>query len=130
VPTEPFGSDAVVMDGAATMVRASVTLTAVLALSVTVTLKLPAPDAVGVPVIAPEELSDSAAKGAGNAPTGDQVYGGVPPPAANVCEYATLTSAFGSEVVLMFNGPLIVITNAFVAVSGGVALSLNCTVNE
>ena len=55
------------------------------ALSVTCTVKLEVPTAVGVPVIAPApELN---AKPAGRAPPViDQLYGVVPPVAASVCE--------------------------------------------
>jgi hypothetical protein len=57
--------------------------------SVTLTVKLGFPAAVGVPEIWPDELRFSPA---GNEPDAiDQLYVPVPPLACSVCEYATPT---------------------------------------
>ena len=61
---------------------------AALLLSVTWTVNVNVPDAPAVPAIMPVEgLSDSSA---GSEPKAtDHEYGGVPPVAVNVCEYAS-----------------------------------------
>ena len=85
-PVKPLGSEAVLIDRPAPIVMESVdveTLRWLGALeSVTVIEGVLAPEAVGVPEIAPEELM---LRPAGN-PVAVQVYGAVPPPATMLAE--------------------------------------------
>ena len=73
-------------------------------LSATRTVKLAVPVAVGVPLTTP---ALDKVRPAGRLPTvTDHVYGGVPPVAARVCEYAVPTVPLGSgEVVVTQTGP-------------------------
>ena len=65
-------------------VRAFVTVCMGPPLSVTLTVNVDVPDAVGVPLIAPDELSVNPA---GRLPlTMDHVNGAVPPAAVRICE--------------------------------------------
>ena len=58
---------------------------------------------VGVPVIAPVDAFRD--KPVGSVPDGrDQVYGGFPPAAVSVAEYATFNWPFGKAVVVIVNG--------------------------
>jgi hypothetical protein len=80
----PAGNEDVVMRNAGTLIvieRGAVVEAG--ALSVTLTVKLEGPAAVGVPeIVLPERLSPP-----GRAPVAtDHVYGGVPPVALNGCE--------------------------------------------
>lgn len=85
--------------------------------SVTVTLKLLAPDPVGVPEIAP--VPDASVRPAGKVPVAmNHEYGVVPPAAVSEALYATFCVPFGSDTVVM-DGEEIAVTltlNAFVAV--------------
>jgi hypothetical protein len=115
-PTVPFGSEAVVIDKAPTTTSVNALVLVTLRLSVTWTVKVEVPAAAGVPAMAPDEgFSES---GAGKAPppgTIDQVYGGVPPTAWSVCEYATPTVALGRDGAVVMVSPLaIVMVNGLV----------------
>ena len=83
-------------------------------LSATFAVKLEVPDAVGVPVIAPDEaVRDSPA---GRDPEEiDHVRGDVPPLAARVWLYEVPTVPFGRLAVVMPGAVLTVIDSAFVA---------------
>jgi hypothetical protein len=96
-------------------------------LSVTLTVKLLDPAAVGVPEIVPFAASISPA---GSDPLAIvHVKGGVPPIAASVWEYAVPTIPVGSdEVEICKAGGLIVIDNAAAADVDGEALSATFTV--
>ena len=99
-----------------------------LAVSVTCTVKLNEPAAVGVPERVP--LAASSEMPAGRAPAVTaQVYGAVPPVAASVCEYE-LPAAPGSVVpVVMLKGAAlgaIVMANCLLAVAW--LESATCTV--
>jgi hypothetical protein len=79
-------------------VRLADAVSAGLVESTTWTVNVDVPDAVGVPVIAPPELS---VRPVGNAPAvTDQVYGNVPPVAANFAEYDLLSLPTLSVVVV------------------------------
>jgi hypothetical protein len=86
--------------------------------SVTLAVKLNVPAAVGVPEIVP--LAAASVRPAGNAPELMlQLYGVVPPLAANVVVYAVPTCAEGTELVVICTGVTAAATvtlNAFVAV--------------
>jgi hypothetical protein len=94
------------------------------ALSVTFTVKLLDPAALGVPDIVPpaDRLSP-----AGSDPT-DTVheYGADPPETASACEYAVPTSPGGSDDVVIATAGLIVSDSAFVVLP--LALSVSFTV--
>ena len=78
-------------------------------------MKFAATAVVGVPLIA----APDSVRPAGSVPdVTDHVYGGVPPVAANVCEYAVPTVPFerGDGVVMVSGGGSIVMANCFVAV--------------
>jgi hypothetical protein len=83
------------------------------ALSVTFTVMLADPAAVGLPEIVPPADKFSPA---GSVPlASDQEYGSDPPEALSVCEYATLTVPVGNdEVVMLRAGGLIVSESAAV----------------
>jgi hypothetical protein len=71
--------------------------------SVTLTVKVKEPDAVGVPVIVP--LDAASVRPAGSAPELMlQLYGVVPPVAPSVVEYAVLTRPDGTELVVICSG--------------------------
>ncbi len=93
--------------------------------SVTFTVKLNEPDAVGVPEIVPPVESVTPP---GNAPELTfQVYGVVPPLAASVVEYAVPTWPEGTELVEIVTGvtaAVTVIVRDFVAVCCGEEESL------
>ncbi len=94
-------------------------------LSVTRTVKLLDPAVPGVPEIVPPAAR---LKPAGSDPLAtDHAYGGVPPEAPSVCEYAAPTVPAGSDDVVIPNaGGLTVSDNAFVALPP--PLSVNFTV--
>jgi hypothetical protein len=96
-------------------------------LSVTVTLKLDVPRAVGVPLIVP--LLDSVSP-AGNVPEDrDHVSGGAIVGAADsVCEYAELITPPAREDVVISVGTSIL--RDLLSSLGGLLLSLTRTVNE
>jgi hypothetical protein len=127
--TVPFASTLVVIDGAApiVMVRALVAVAPTLSVTFSVILEVPA--TVGVPVIAPVFALRLSPAGSGPGDN-DQVYGSVPPVAAAVCEYTTLTSPFKSATVVMDGAAAIVIDNALVVVAPtlSVTFSVNPTV--
>ena len=116
LPTVPAGSgDDVVIDSAA---GSTVTANAFVAVPppLTWTVKLETPAAVGVPLKTPAEDSVSPA---GSAPENtDQLYGVVPPVAANVWLYAlpTVPAGSGDDVVIDSAAGSTVTENAFVAV--------------
>ena len=85
MPTLPSGRLVAVIKTAITTVNGLMAVCGVgLALSVTVTVKLNVPAVVGVPSITP--VTASRVRPVGSAPTVMlQVYGVVPPVAANVC---------------------------------------------
>ena len=104
-PAAPEGSDVVVIVRAAgAMVRDRVALTlcgAGVAESVTLRVTLLVLGPVGVPLMTPEELMERPA----GSPVADQVYGGVPPPAATVMLYAWPVAPEVSDVVVIVSGP-------------------------
>ena len=126
VPTVPVGSAVVVICSAgAFTVIANDALADTDALSVTFTVKLLVPAALGVPVIdEPFRLNPG-----GSDPLAiDHVYGAVPPLAASVAEYAVPTvAAPRDDVVICSVEGLIVIESA--AVADADALSVTFTVN-
>ena len=80
------------------------------ALSVTWIVKFAGPATDGVPLIWPAELS---VKPVGSVPAEmDQVYGGVPPLAARLCEYAVPTCPFGNDEVVITGAATILIESA------------------
>src|SRR5204863_9186369 len=91
-------------------------------LSLTATVKLAVPAALGVPLITPP-LDN--VRPAGNDPNViDQVYEPVPPLAANVSEYAALAAPAGrGEVVIIDGAGLIVSANGLDAVWEPVSLT-------
>ena len=111
----PPSSDAVVIDSAALIVTDMVLVGAAPAASVTLTVKLNVPAAVGVPLKTPAELK---LKPPGTDPElTDHVSVPVPPVVAKVCEYTTPTSPTGSgEDVVIASAGLIVIENALLPV--------------
>lgn len=82
--------------------------------SVTRTVNDEVPDAAGVPEIVP---LDASVRPAGNVPVAiAHVYGGVPPVAARVAEYAAPTVPGGRVAVVTVGGPLMAIESDAVAV--------------
>src|SRR5271165_4788228 len=76
--------------------------------SVTFTVKFVVPAAVGVPLIAPVDAFS--VNPAGKLPTDiAQLYGVVPPVAANVCEYPPPTGPFANDAVVIVSvgGPIV-----------------------
>jgi hypothetical protein len=130
MPTVPGGREDVVRFKAGALIvidNAAVAETE--ALSVTLTVKLEGPAIVGVPeIVLPDRL-----KPAGRDPLAiDHVYGGVPPVALSVCEYATPTVPGPNDEVVMTRGGTIgagsiVMDRDLEAVP--VLLSVTCTVN-
>ena len=121
----PAGNEEVVIVKAgALIVNDKAAVADPVALSVTLTVKLDDPAAVGVPDIVPPERLNPA----GSDPLAtDHVYGGDPPVAFSGCEYATPTVPAGNEeVVIVKAGALIV--NDKAAVADPVALSVTLTV--
>src|SRR5437867_128668 len=95
------------------------------ALSLTWTLKLAVVAVVGIPLITPADSDKPAGKVAGAT---DHVYGGVPPVAVNVCEYATPTVPAGSGDVVVITSDggaagLIVIDSEFEMVCEALSLT-------
>jgi len=82
-------------------------------LSLTVTLNEELPAVVGVPPITPVEAFRDKPAGSEPLATVQLPYGGVPPAAASVCEYATPTSPLGSEAVVISGPATIVIGKVF-----------------
>jgi hypothetical protein len=80
------------------------TLTTGVSESLTMTSALYFPAAVGVPLIVPVLLRASPA----GMPVADQMYGLRPPPAISVATYGVVTTAAGSETVLIASAPGIV----------------------
>src|SRR5439155_959465 len=127
--TVPAGSgDAVVITsggGAGLIVIDSGFDTVCEPLSLTCTLKVAVVAAVGIPLITPADSDKPAGKVAGAT---DHVYGGVPPVAVNVCEYATPTVPAGSgDAVVITSGGgaagLIVIDSDFDTVCEALSLT-------
>ena len=92
-------------------------------------VKFAVPAVVGVPLIAPVPAFNVSPAGSAPAVT-LHVYGGVPPVAAIVCEYAVDTVPAGSGLPLLIVrvGGLIVSVYALDAVCGGAAASCTPTV--
>jgi hypothetical protein len=102
------------MDGAAFIVIESAAVAVLLALSVTFAVKFEAPVAVGVPVIAPVEVTRDSP--AGRLPVAiAQVYGLAPPVAASIWLYATLIVSAGRLDVVIVNGAMTAMDSACVA---------------
>ena len=94
--------------------------------SVTVTVTVLVPAAVGVPVICPELAL--IVSPAGN-PAAPHVYGVAPPAAATVAVYAAPTAPAGKSVVMMVKpGGFTRSANAFVAVFAGIEESVTVNV--
>src|SRR5271165_6242107 len=130
-PTCPFANDAVVIvsvGGAIVIDSAAVFDTAGTSESDTFTVKLALPAAVGVPLIAPVDAFS--VNPAGRLPTDiAQLYGVVPPVAANVCEYPTPTCPFANDAVVIVSvGDAIVIDSAAVFDTAGTSESVTFTV--
>jgi hypothetical protein len=122
-PTVPAGNDEVLMFNAgALIVSDSPALADPEALSVTLTVKLDDPAAVGVPEIVPPARFSPA----GSDPvTTDHVYGGDPPVALSACEYPTPTIPTGNEeVVIASVGALIAIDNGAFADTDAASVTL------
>ena len=124
-PTVPAGNEEVVMCKAGVLiVNDNGAVAETDALSVTLTVKFDDAAAVGVPDIVPPDRPNPA--GSDPLPS-DHVYGGDPPVAFRVCEYATpIVPADKEEVVMLKAGALIVNDNA--AVADTEALSVTLTV--
>jgi ABC-type thiamin/hydroxymethylpyrimidine transport system permease subunit len=99
-----------------------------LLLSLTVTVKLELPFAVGVPEITPLPAASVSPVGRLPAVT-DQVYPGVPPLACSVCEYAvpSVPEANVDEVIVSCVAPMVIDVAADL-VCAGLLLSLTVTV--
>src|ERR1035437_7596528 len=113
-PTKPFGSEAVVITRAASIVTENglVTLKCVgLVASVTVTLIVAGPATVGVPVMAP--LEESINNPAGS-PVAVHTNGVAPPVAATGPLYARPTTPFGSADVVIVSTEFMMIGNCLV----------------
>jgi hypothetical protein len=115
VPTVPFGrGDAVVIaSGGGSTVSANDFVVICDALSRTRTVKFAVPAVVGVPVITP--AADNVRPAGGVPDVTDHKYGGAPPLAAKLWEYAAPTMPFGrgDDVVIEIGG-MIVRENPFV----------------
>ena len=123
-PTVPAANDdVVILKAAALIVNDRAAVANADALSVTFTVKLDEPAAVGVPdIVLPARLSP-----VGSDPlVTNHVYGGVPPVALSPCEYAAPTVPDGKDVVVMTGGGSTVSDSALVAIPP--PLSVNCTV--
>ena len=97
------------------MVRSNDLVPVALAVSVTRTVKVNVPAAVGVPLSTPPVLSESP-PGAAPPTIAQLVYGVVPPVAANVCVYATPTVPAGNgDAVVIVGGPATVKEKTLVA---------------
>ena len=114
--TWPFARTLVVIEGAAPIVIDSALVADAPKLSVTFSVKPAVPAVVGVPVIAPVLALRLSPTGRGPGDN-DHVYGAVPPFAAAVCEYATLTSPSASELVVIVGAAPIEIDSGLVAVA-------------
>ncbi len=127
-PTSPPGRDVVVMVGSAAIVMDRVATGEMLPrLSLTVTPNDGAPAVVGVPLMTPLVAFRDNPAGSDPLLTVQLLYGGVPPLAPRVWEYATATSPPGSEVVKMVT-PVMAMDRFAVAVPP--SLSVTVTVNE
>jgi hypothetical protein len=82
--------------------RLNVAVTAAPALSVTCAVKVYGPTVVGVPLSAPAR--ESVSPGGSAPPVTDHVYGGLPPVAVKLCEYATPAVPPGSVVEVVIVG--------------------------
>jgi len=100
-------------------------VTEIMFASVTCTVKLESPVAVGVPDISP--VGPSRTRPSGRAPeTTDHAYGVLPPVAANDWLYAAPIVPAGKDAVVMIRGLYIEIENIFVVVRE--FASLTCAV--
>jgi len=117
------GEDVVIVSGGGLIVRLKVWVATLEAESVTRTVKLYVPAPVGVPVIAPALESASPA---GRAPDEiAHVYGGVPPLAASVCEYAVPVDPDGrGELVVIISSATTVRLKVLVAVVEALSVTL------
>src|SRR5262245_37437226 len=82
------------------------------AVSRTWTVKFAVPAVVGVPVISP--AADNVRPAGGVPDVTDHRYGGAPPVAARLWEYAVPTAPFGRDDVVIESGGMIVRENPFV----------------
>ena len=116
VPVEPMGGEIAMLNVALTNCEAE---------SDTFTIKLVVPAVVGVPEITPWGDSKSPF---GNADTLDKLhtYGGVPPLAVSVCEYAVPTRPAGKPVLVITKGTTTFIPKLTLAVAGATG-SESCT---
>jgi hypothetical protein len=126
-PTVPGGSglDVVMTSAGGLIVRANGLSNTRPPVSLTRTVKLEVVAVVGVPLNTPPLLNDSPG---GSVPvTTLQLYGAVPPVAANVWLYAVPTVPGGSVlgVVMFSGGGLIVSVNAFMAVCAAAPAALS-----
>ena len=97
-------------------------------LSVTRRLKFDVPAVVGVPAIAP--VPAVRVNPAGSEPLkSDQVYPGVPPVAAAVCEYPMPTVPPANDAVVIVGAAAITIDNAFVPTAPRVSVALSVKLN-
>ena len=127
VPTVPGNSELVVIHSAELIVKANALDAVALALSVTCTVKLLVPDALGVPLNTPAPLR---VKPAGREPeiTVQEVYGGVPLIAESVCEYAMFTVPAGSGELVAIASAAEEIVKANARDTVAPTLSAACTV--
>ncbi len=114
VPTAPFGrGDAVRIEtGGGSTVSANDFVVICDALSRTWTVKFAVPAVVGVPVITP--AADNVRPAGGVPDVTDHRYGGAPPVAAKLWEYAVSTAPFGRDDVVIESGGMMVRENPFV----------------
>jgi hypothetical protein len=94
--------------------------------SVTCTVKLNGPTAVGVPEIKP--AAESPRPGGKDPENSDHVYGVVPPAAERLWLYDTDCVACGRDVVVIASGVATVMLSGALAVCFGVLESVTCTV--
>jgi len=128
VPTVPLsrGDTVVIESGGGSTVRANDFVVVRDALSRTWTVKFAVPAVVGIPLITP--AADNVRPAGGAPVVTDHAYGGVPPVAAKLCEYAVPTVPFGrgDAVVIASGGGSTVRANDFVVICD--ALSRTWTV--
>jgi hypothetical protein len=128
-PTMPAGNEDVVMLNAGALITIDIAAVAEPeALSVTLTVKPTDPAELGVPdIVAPERLNP-----AGSDPFAtDQVYGGIPPLALSVCEYATPTMPAGiGGVVILKAGAVMTIDSAAVADPDALSVTFTLKLEE
>jgi hypothetical protein len=121
--------DVVITSAGGLIVSDSAAVVEAEALSVTLTVKLADPAAVGLPEIVPP--GDIFSPAGSDPLTIDQEYGGEPPDAASACEYPIRTVPTGSDdVVITSAGGLIVSDNAVVAEAEALSVTLTVTLAD